>query len=211
MEEIRKLYEGKKTDIRKRLDEFKSVSDQTDEKLFAELAFCILTPQSKATICWNVIKSLEKNSLLFTGDYDEIRPFLNAVRFGNNKTGYLIGARKFFTENGRIVIKKKLSQFKDPISLRGWIVENVKGIGMKESSHFIRNIGLSENQLAILDTHILRNLEKFDVIEQVPKSLTKNLYLDIEEKMKRFAGKMEIPLDELDLLLWSKETGFIFK
>jgi N-glycosylase/DNA lyase len=95
--------------------------------------------------------------------------------------------------------------------LREWLVKNVKGIGMKEAGHFIRNMGLSNNQLAILDVHILKNLKEFGIIEKIPKSLTKKEYLKIEDRMREFSKKIGIPLDELDLLLWSKETGFIFK
>ena len=65
--------------------------------------------------------------------------------------------------------------------------------------------------MAILDVHILKNLRVFGIIDEIPKSLTKKRYLELEEKMKIFANQLCITLDELDLLLWSKETGFIFK
>ena len=206
------MYETKKYEIKKRLEEFKAVFNQSNEKLFSELAFCILTPQSKATTSWNAIKSLERSNLLLNGTQEQIRPFLQAVRFGGNKSKYLVEARKLFIENGKLNIKEKLSDVKDdPVLFRGWLLKNVKGVGMKESSHFIRNIGLSNNQLAILDVHILKNLKGLGVIEDTPKSLTKKKYLEIEAKMKRFADKIGINLDELDILLWSKETGIIFK
>jgi len=92
---------------------------------------------------------------------------------------------------------------------REWLVENVKGYGFKEASHFLRNIGYRE--LAILDRHILKYLVEFGVIEKVPKSLTKKNYMEIEEKFKQFSGRVGIPMDELDLLFWSLETGEIFK
>lgn len=94
--------------------------------------------------------------------------------------------------------------------LRDWLAKNVKSIGYKETTHFIRNIGLGKN-LAILDRHILKNLKKHEVIEKIPRSLTKKRYLEIENEMKRFSKKIKIPLAELDLLFWSKETGKIFK
>jgi N-glycosylase/DNA lyase len=65
--------------------------------------------------------------------------------------------------------------------------------------------------MAILDVHILRNLQKYGVIDKVPSSLTKKTYLDIEARMRKFSRKVRIPLEELDLLFWSKETGFVFK
>ncbi len=206
------LYESKKQEIGKRLEEFRTVLEKSDEKIFSELTFCILTPQSKALTSWNAVLALERKDLLLKGSVEQIRPFLQAVRFPENKSRYLVEARKLFTENGRVNIRNKLSEVKDePFLFREWLLKNVKGLGMKESSHFIRNVGLSKNQLAILDVHILRNLKEFGVIDEIPKSLTKKKYLEIENKMRNLANKIGISLDELDLLLWSKETGIVFK
>lgn len=212
IEELLEAYEIKKHEIKKRLEEFKTVFDQSDEKLFSELAFCILTPQSRAKTSWNAVQALEKNNLLLKGAREKIVPFLQAVRFHENKSRYLVEARALFTENGKINIKEKVSEVKDsPVLFREWLLENVKGLGMKETSHFIRNVGLSKNGLAILDVHILENLKELGVIDEIPKSLTKKKYLEIEGKMKGFSEKIGIAMDELDLLLWSKETGMIFK
>ena len=205
-----KKYESRKAEIRKRLEEFKRIKDGTDERIFAELAFCLCTPQSKATTCWNAINSLMENNLLYTGEKNQIKPFLNAIRFNENKANYLIGARELFSDGVRLNLKKFVQSFKNPPEMRDWLVENVKGIGMKEASHFLRNIGIGDG-LAILDIHILRNLKKYGIIEDLPRNLSKKKYLEIENRMKRFAEDIGIPLDELDLLLWSEETGFIFK
>jgi len=213
MKDISKLlesYKKKKDEIKKRLEEFKEVLNQPDERIFAELAFCICTPQSKATAAWVAITTLMKNDYLFSGSEKLIRPFLNVVRFANNKTKYIVEARNFFTKNDKLRIKEKIKSFNDILKLREWLVENVKGLGYKESSHFLRNIGLG-NCLAILDVHILKNLKEYEVIEEIPKNLTKNNYLEIENKMKNFSKLIGISLDELDLLFWSEETGIIFK
>lgn len=205
------LYKIKKYDIGKRLEEFQGVLSHSDERIFAELAFCICTPQSKATVCWSAVETLMKNKLLYTGDTNQIRPFLNSVRFGENKAKYIVEARKLFT-NDKLSIKKKISSFNNSFELRDWLVKNVKGIGLKEASHFIRNIGFDyENQLAILDRHILKNLKEFGVINEIPKTLTSKKYFEIENRMKKFAEAIDISLYELDLLLWSKQTGIIFK
>jgi N-glycosylase/DNA lyase len=83
-------------------------------------------------------------------------------------------------------------------------------MGYKEASHFLRNIGFADD-LAILDRHILKNLKIFGIIEEIPKSLSKKKYLEIEEKMRNLANEVNIPVSHLDLLFWSKETGEIFK
>lgn len=205
-----KSYKIKKDEIKKRLDEFKEVLNQSDERIFAELAFCICTPQSKATAAWNSITTLVKNDYLFSGSDKVIKPFLNTVRFCDNKAKYIVEARNSFTKGNRLQIKEKIKSFDDSFKLREWLVENVKGFGMKESSHFIRNIGLGSD-LAILDVHILKNLKEYGVIEEIPENLTKKVYLEIESKMRYFSKLVKIPMNELDLLFWSEEAGMIFK
>lgn len=209
-DELMEEYKKKRNEISKRIGEFKEIINQPEERVFAELAFCICTPQSRATICWKAISSLTKDRLLLEGDVEKIRPFLNVVRFGDKKATYIIEARDSFTENGELRIKEKIESFRDVPELREWLVENIKGLGYKEASHFLRNIGLGKD-LAILDVHILKNLKELKIIEKEPKSLTKRNYLDIENKMKNFSKEINIPMEELDLLLWSRETGIIFK
>lgn len=89
-------------------------------------------------------------------------------------------------------------------------MENVKGIGYKEASHFLRNIGYEEN-FAILDRHIVKNLRLMGVIEEIPDSLSKRRYFDIEKRMREFSRAIEIPMSHLDFTLWYKETGEILK
>src|SRR5207245_8191940 len=104
----------------------------------------------------------------------------------------------------------RLSSLANLFELREWMVENVKGLGYKEASHFLRNVGLGE-EFAILDRHILRNVKRMEVIPEVPVSITKKRYLEIEEKLRRFSREIRIPLADLDLLFWSRETDWILK
>lgn len=208
IEELISSYKSKRNEIRKRLKEFETVIEKSDKEIFAELSFCLCTPQSKAKFCDIAIKSLQRTSLLYNGRAEELRRYLN-VRFGMIKSKRIVKARKFFTKDGKLRIKEKIFSFSSPDKLRMWLVENVDGLGMKEASHFLRNIGLGTG-FAILDRHILKNLKRFGVINKI-KPLTKKRYLEIERKMKKFAESIGIPMEELDLLLWSNETGEIFK
>ena len=118
-------------------------------------------------------------------------------------------ARKQFTVNGSIFIKERID-IKDIVGSRNWFAKNVKGIGFKEASHFLRNIGFGRD-LAILDVHILKNMIKYGIIKTRPKTITKLNYLELENKLRKFSQEVKIPMDELDLLFWSAETGEIFK
>jgi len=182
----------------------------SEEEMFAELAFCLFTPQSKAVSCWAAVNELADKGILFTASAKEIAQIINKVRFRNNKAGYLVLARNLFTQNGKIKIKEKLASFKDIYELREWIIKNVKGIGYKEAGHFLRNIGIGKN-LAILDRHILKNLKNLGALEDFPRSLTPATYKTIETQMQAFSKKTCIPMSHLDMILWCKESGGIFK
>ncbi len=211
-EELLAHYESKKEEIKERLREFAKVRAAGDERIFTELCFCICTPQSRAVLAWAGIEKLASTRLLFTGSVEQIKPHLRQVRFGETKAKRIIEARNKFTVDGRIRIKEFIEEFMETNSaqeLRDWFDDNVKGFGMKEASHFLRNVGF--RGLAILDSHILENLKEFEILDEVPKSMNRRQYLEIEEKMKEFSKKIGIPFDELDLTLWSKETGFVFK
>ncbi len=205
--ELKTLYGYRKTDIKRRLQEFRQIKNEDDKKIFSELCFCLLTPQSRAKICDRAIKQLESTNMLFNGNERQIQGFLNNVRFHENKSKYIVNAREMLS---KISIKEKLKSFSDSFEAREWLIENIKGFGYKEASHFLRNIGMGED-LAILDRHIIRNLVNFGVLDEPPTFLTPKKYLEIEKKMKEFSERIEIPFAELDLLFWSKETGEIFK
>lgn len=160
-------------------------------------------------MCDEKIRKLVKTGVLFEGDLKELELGLKGVRFYKNKAKYILGSRVLFTKKGKIRIKDKI----DPENIsetRSWFRDRVKGIGSKEASHFLRNIGFGKD-LAILDVHVLRNMVKYGIIEEVPGHMSKKTYLELEKKLAKFSKKIKIPMAELDLLFWSRETGRIFK
>jgi N-glycosylase/DNA lyase len=210
IQSLQALYQERKEQIQKRLAEFRQVMEWKDEDVFAELCFCLLTPQSSAKVCWEAVTALKQRTLLLKGQPPELEPHLRSVRFSDSKARYIVEARNMFSKDGGLQLKSRISSFYNPFELREWLVENVKGLGYKEASHFLRNIGLGE-EFAILDRHILRNLNRLGVIPEIPATLTKKRYLETEEKLRRFATEIGIPMADLDLLFWSRETGWVFK
>ena len=210
-EQIKEIFKNIEDDIQKRLAEFTDVWENgTKKELFIELAFCLLTPQSKARNADKAIKKLVLEGKLFNGTAEEIAEELNIVRFKNNKSRYIVEAREKLYKNGEYILKDILEEIKEPLKMREWLVKNIKGIGFKEASHFLRNIGFYKD-ISILDRHILRNLVYLNVIDEVPKSITMKKYIEIEEKMKNESDKLGIDMEYLDLVLWYKEAGEIFK
>ena len=202
--ELSILYASKKTDIKKRLDDFRKNWFESDRRIFSELAFCLCTPQSKAKAADKAVKQAADSNLLFVGRVEDITPILTkaGVRFANNKAKYIVDARTYFSKDGDLKIRSKLNT-DDIWGLRNWLADNVNGLGMKEASHFLRNMGFGKD-VAILDRHILRCLVKYGVIPEEPKTLTKQKYFEIEQRMREFSKKVNIAMDELDMLFWSE-------
>lgn len=211
IDEIQFIYRSIQAEIVKRLEEFQSIwLNGTEKVIFRELVFCLLTPQSKAHYCGNAVQTLIEKDLLFNGSEEEISQVLNIVRFRNNKARYIVKARKQFLHEGQIKLVSILNQFETPFQKREWLYRNVLGMGIKEASHFLRNIGPGE-ELAILDRHILKNLVLLKVIDTIHTNLSISKYLTIESQMKKFSLYVEIPLSHLDFVLWYKETKDIYK
>ena len=210
--EVKIIYDEMKDSIEKRLDDFKNMWLRgNDIDIYVELAFCVLTPQSKAKNAWSAISKLRDDFLLLEGSEEDIVEHLNVVRFKNNKAKNLVLLRgKMSNSDGVIAAKQIINSLGDPLEKREWLVQNIRGIGYKEASHFLRNVGFGD-EIAILDRHILKNLVRLGVIEEVPKTITRKRYMEIEKKMIDYSGKIEIPMDHLDLLLWYLEAGEIFK
>ena len=208
--EILKIYENIKEEVNEKIVEYKNCLKYSEKDFFAELAFCILTPQSKALSAWSIIEKLKETSLLYSGLYDEINPYLNTIRFKNTKAKRLVKLRELMTKDNVLSPKKILLSFNSSFEMRKWIVENIDGMGMKEASHFIRNIGLGQ-ELAILDRHILRILKELCIIDEIPKTLTMKKYIDIENSMREYAKYINVDMDKLDLILWYRQVGYMFK
>ena len=209
-EEIVKIYKKIKKDIDKAIKGYKKAWNGSEKEVFAEVAFCILTPQSKAKNAWQAITNLVNNGLLFEGQPEEIAEYLNIVRFKNNKSRYLAELRELMTVDGKLQPKKILSDKGNTLEKREWIFKNIKGMGMKEANHVLRNLGFGD-EIAILDRHILRNLVQLNIIDEIPKSITEKKYYEIEEKMKEYSEYSGITMGEPDLVLWYKEAGEVFK
>lgn len=212
IDELKVIYEEIKPDIKKRLQEFRDVwTKGSDREIFIELCFCILTPQSKALNAWSAITKLVETNLLFDGNEEEIAKYLNVVRFKNTKAKNLVVLREQMkNEKGEFITKQLFSNMKDSFERRDYIVKNIKGMSYKEAGHFLRNVGFGDD-LAILDRHILRNMQRLSIIDEIPKTITGKIYLDMEKKLREYVKVVGIPMDEMDLLLWYKEAGEIFK
>lgn len=205
---LQNVHTEQRDAIAARLDQFAAIWQRGDEcELLKELLFCILTPQSSAHGCWETIESLEECGMLENGTEEELAPLIFKARFKNRKASYLVSARERFSGGG---LRNMIDSFASEQEARRWFAETIQGIGYKEASHFLRNIGKGSS-LAILDRHILRSLVKAGAIEKEPTSLGPKKYCEIEHHMQLLSRELSIPMDHLDLVLWYDAKQEIFK
>lgn len=189
--------------INQRMQEFEELGKQSSNEIFKELCFCFLTANFNAEGGIKIQKNIS-DGFLYLQEHELAKKLAELKhRFPNARAGFIFAARSH-----KDSIKEALSSIGSQQEMREWLVNNFKGIGMKESSHFLRNIGY--NDVAILDFHIIDILVDHGVIER-PKTLTPKKYIEIENILRELAKATNTSLGKLDLYLWYKETGKVLK
>ena len=104
-----------------------------------------------------------------------------AHRFPVARPQYIVVTRNYFRANFGMALRKRLRSFRDPFERRDWLAQEkqVKGLGYKESSHFLRNIGVKGH--AILDKHVMRCLTEVGVVDSAKPPQTRRKYLEVEQ------------------------------
>jgi len=109
-------------------------------------------------------------------------------------------AESIYEENGSI--KNILDSTRDPSEMRIRIMQSSVGIGPKQSSLFLRNIGFTD-KLAILDTHVLRYMFLMGMINVATKAVsTIARYQEIEGHLKSYTNKLGANLAYFDTAIW---------
>ena len=185
-----------------RIKEFNEIDKSSCEEIFTELCFCILTANFNAEKCIMIQEEIGDKFLKIS--VEELAKKLKDLghRYPNTRARYISKSANYNES-----LKENICSLKGD-NLREWLVKNIKGLGYKEASHFLRNIGF--DNYAIIDFHIIDILVKNNLIKR-PKTLTKNKYLEIENILRNLAKKLNLSLAELDLYLWYIETGKILK
>jgi N-glycosylase/DNA lyase len=213
LEDIRATHRARKKEIRARLDQFQNVWRQaSDAQLWEELVFCIFTAGASARMGLRAVEAIRP--LLLDGERDDMTRALKkagAHRFPVERPGYIVVTRNYLRQHCDMALREKLQSFTDPIERRDWLAgeRQIKGLGYKESSHFLRNIGLMGH--AILDKHVMNCLADLKIVETPKPPATRARYLETEERLRSFAREIRIDFDELDLVLWSMKTGEVLK
>lgn len=211
VERIRAAHRERRREIRSRLAEFEAVRKHgPDEKLWEEMVFCFFTGGCSARMGLNAVNAVRP--LLMNGTQEQLAAALTGVhRYPNARSRYIVASRNFLRQHCDLALGEKLQGFRDHHERRDWLVKEkgIKGLGYKEASHFLRNIGFKG--YAILDKHILHSLAELEIIDEPKPPKSRTAYLTVEEKLKNLTETLRIDFDELDLVLWSMKTGVILK
>lgn len=208
---IKNTYRERQDEIRMRLSAFEAVGTRgTDINLWEEMVFCFFTGGCSARMGMSALEAVKP--ILMTGGQDEFASALKGVhRYPNARSRYIVASRDFLLKHCDMKLRKKLHSFGCGLERRDWLVQEkgIKGLGYKEASHYLRNIGFKG--YAILDKHVLNCLTDLKIIDNPKPPNTRTRYLMIEDKLKQLTALTQIDLDELDLVLWSMKTGVILK
>ncbi len=188
--------------IDKKIYEFESFKDKNIKKIFRELCFCIMTANCSAEKCIQIHDKIGNGFLTLSENQLSLKFQNLGYRFPNIRAKFIIMARNKIFE-----LEDALKKYNSN-DLRFWISHNILGLGYKETSHFLRNIGYKD--YAIIDFHIIDILISNNIIEK-PTTLSKKKYIEIENILRGMANKLKLTLAELDLYLWFIETGKILK
>ena len=197
--------------IEDRLNEFRRVRHEGKDKLFLELCFCFLTANYDAAKSIKIHDAIGRGFLELSEEELALQLRSLGYRFPNMRARYAVEARKHMDYlYNTIYPHANEFTYEDEHNLRVWIDNNIKGIGFKEASHFLRNVGY--NKLAIVDFHIMDILVEHKLIEPyTSRSLSKNKYVEIEKKIHKLGNRVGMDMAKLDYCLWYIETGKVLK
>jgi N-glycosylase/DNA lyase len=202
IEDVEKLKSGDLRErIESRLREFRESGKKSPEEIFQELCFCLLTANFNAEKSIMIQERIREGFL--TLSEGELAAKLKELghRYPGARAKYIVEARRHVP-----VLKEVLSM--EGTKAREWLVKNVKGLGYKEASHFLRNVGFRD--LAIVDFHIVDILTKHGLCEG-RKAMTPRRYLNLEDSLRKLGKELGMDMAELDLYLWYCETGKVLK
>ena len=210
IEELKALYAEKEDDIRDRIQEFEYARESADDtRILEELCFCILTSAVGPKIGMKSLHAIQ--DILTTGSEQEILERLKGVHKYPEKAAYIVHTVNYLQNDYDLKLRELVDSFDDPDERRDFFALNkkIKGLGLTQASHFLRNIGFKG--YAVLDRNVVGMLHKLGVIESDKPPTSKKRYLETEAKMQNFAEELGMEIEELDMLLWSMKRGYIPK
>lgn len=216
-EDVKSRHEEVEETVEQRMEEFRSLRDSTDLRLFRELVFVILSSQTNAEQAWEASGKLEELGLLLDSSPEEILEVLERyeISYEKKKSEQIVDAREELSQptlsnpTNELSIESRLP-LEQPKKARTWLSENIPGIGLKGASHFLRNTGYGKD-LGVASRHTLAVLNDLELMENSSPPNDEESYREMEEAMRELGEKLDISTGAVDLVLWSMKTGKVFR
>ena len=199
----------------------KNWNQLTENQIWRELCFCLLSGNVAFELVKSTIEVLESKGFLdFNWILEEQKSKeyifklfnepnfepkkkngeLRKYRYPKKRSEEITKAAKLLYSNSSL--KTMLEKTASDIEIRNFLAQNVPGIGIKESSHFLRNIGYS-NSLAIIDIHVLNFLKQHNFVHSDDVlTLTESRYMKLEKILQNLADFPGLDLGIFDLSIW---------
>lgn len=190
----------------------------TETDLWRELCICILSSQVPYALAQAAAFAIEADGVLADAAdrtqevvHNGLQRILSDVfviegrprryRFPNTKSAQL--AQTWATVRQRAgSLSGVLSAFRSDLTARDWLVRHVCGMGPKQASMFLRNVGRSYD-LAILDRHVIAYMQYVGLSVVDPRSLQRlTYYQEKEAVLQRHAAGIGYPVGLLDWAIW---------
>jgi len=202
-------------------------NEMSEDGLWEELCLCILSS--------NIPYELAKSAFLHLRDTQSLRPewiirssnsarqiahklsrqiylpkkkdgSYRKYRFPNTRAQNIVNAAKtlYLKSSGLFGILKNSSSEREA---RDFLAKNIAGVGLKQASHFLRNIGYSSS-LAIIDSHVVAFLREVEAVPQKRiKTITPEIYMRLERILQDLCESLDLNLSIFDMAIWHYMRG----
>ena len=167
----------------------------TTKEIFEQAVYCFLTPATKSDSSDFTHKELLTDDFFYRASLEELTYCLRKppyIRFHNQKAARLL----LWQQHGMAHIQAMLL-FDNARDKRQYLVENVKGMNFKEATHFLRNVGCSED-LVILDRHIINFMKDVHILSEKD---------DMSKLSKNYLMWEKLFVDFINSPLWIESIG----
>lgn len=189
------------------------------EDMLSEVLCCVLSSQVPYEMAQCAVSRIRENGLLseehWRDDSPEFESMLCKLLLAPMKVGGRLRKYRFPVMRAKQIrltrdtlldqavdLAELVFQNQAPKALRKELTRLVHGLGLKQASMFLRNVGRSYD-LAILDRHTLRYMVLQRLIPSIrSSSLSFTQYESIERAMEDYAAGLGFPVGYVDWAIW---------
>jgi N-glycosylase/DNA lyase len=188
----------------------KSWTSMSEQSLWYELVACLLGSGVTFENAQSIVNDLNDRGCIDIESISSFSEFETKIhnvlverkyRFPKIRAEYLRKTAEMIYGTG-LSLTELLALSESTHDARSIIMNHAKGIGPKQSSMFLRNIGFS-NDLAVLDSHVLKYMFSIGLIDTSMKTVPSiSFYKKLEERLKQYSNTLQVNLSNLDTAIW---------